>query len=292
MKRNKWMALALVLLAGAAKGADSVDDPYVWLEDVHSAKALAWVAEQNAHSTGILKADPDYQKDYDAILKIMDATDRIPYGTVDHQYVFNFWQDATNPKGVWRRTTIADYAKPSPKWEVLLDVDKLSADEKENWVWKGSDCLPTLDRCLLSLSRGGGDAVVVREYDLTTKSFVKNGFTLAEAKSSVTWLDKDTLLFGTDFGPGSMTTSGYPNVVKLWKRGTPMASAKTIFKGELSDVGSSGIAYHRPGGDIALIVRNVSFFTTEYYYVKADGTTAKLPLPLGADLKSAQGGNL
>jgi prolyl oligopeptidase len=219
MKYGTWIAAAVLLTVAAAKGADSVEDPYIWLEDVHGAKPLAWVAEQNAHSTGILKADPDYQKDYDTILKVMDATDRIPYGSVDHQFVFNFWQDAANPKGIWRRTTVADYAAPNPHWETILDVDKLAADDKENWVWKGADCTPSLKRCLLSLSRGGGDAVVVREFDLATKSFVKDGFNLAEAKSGITWLDDDTVLFGTDFGPGAMTTSGYPRIIKLWKRG-------------------------------------------------------------------------
>ena len=148
-----------------------MEDPYIWLEDVHGEKPLAWVQEQNAHALGVLKADPRYQQNYDAILKVLDATDRIPYGSLDHQYVFNFWQDAEHPKGIWRRTTIADYANPAPKWETLLDLDKLAADEKENWVWKGASCTPTLTRCLVNLSRGGGDAVVVREFDLATQKF-------------------------------------------------------------------------------------------------------------------------
>ena len=156
-----------------------MDDPYVWLEDVHGAKPLAWVAEQNARATATLKADPSYQKDYDAVLKIMDATDRIPYPTVDHGVVFNFWQDAANPKGVWRKTTVADYATATPHWEGLIDGVKLSADEKENCVWKGADCLPELERCLVNLSRGGGDAVVVREFDLMSRSFVMGGYELA-----------------------------------------------------------------------------------------------------------------
>jgi prolyl oligopeptidase len=291
MKIGTWI-VAAVLIRIAAKGADSVEDPYIWLEDVHGAKPLAWVMEQNARSTGVLKSDPDYRKDYDALLKIMDATDRIPYGSVDHQSVFNFWQDAANPKGVWRRTSVVDYATPAPHWEILLDVDKLSADEKENWVWKGADCTPSLKRCLLNLSRGGGDAVVVREFDLATKSFVKDGFVLAEAKSSIAWLDDDTVLFGTDFGPGSMTTSGYPRIVKLWKRGTPMTAAKTIYEGNDDDVGSSGAVYHSLGDDVALIVRNVTFFTTEYFLVLPDGTSKKLPLPLAADLRGVSAHSL
>lgn len=300
-------AVVVVMLAGAlagglsAMGASGVTDshkkpeaadPYLWLEDIHGDKPMAWVKAQNAKSTAVLQADPDYQKNYDAVLKVMDATDRIPYGGLDHDSVFNFWQDAEHPKGIWRRTTVADYAKPAPQWETLLDLDKLSADEHENWVWKGADCAPALQHCLVSLSRGGGDADVAREFDLGTKSFMKDGFALAEAKSSITYLDEDTVLFGTDFGPGSMTTSGYPNVVKLWKRGTPVADAKTIFTGKLSDVSSAGVVMRQPSGTIALVQRGVSFFEAEYYLLQPDGTPAKMPLPLGADLKGATGGNL
>ncbi|HVP35220.1 MAG TPA: prolyl oligopeptidase family serine peptidase [Steroidobacteraceae bacterium] len=284
------------LLAGAKMAKNSraadADDPYLWLEDVHGARALAWVKAQNAKSTAVLQADSDYQKDYDAILRVLDATDRIPYGELDHQYVFNFWQDAQHPKGIWRRTSIADYANATPAWDVLLDVDKLAADERENWVWKGADCTPSLKRCLLTLSRGGGDAAVVREFDPDARAFVKGGFELAEAKSQITWLDEDTVIFGTDFGAGSMTSSGYPRLVKVWKRGEPMASARTVYEGKESDVASVGVVFHDPAGTIALVQRAPSFFTAEYYELGADGTTRQLPLPLGADLKGAQGRSL
>ena len=266
---------------------DHVADPYLWLEDVHGAKPLAWVAEQNAKSRGILEADPDYKTNFDSVLSVLDATDRIPYGSVDHDSVFNFWQDASHPKGIWRRTAIADYAKPSPAWDTIIDLDKLAADEHQDWVWKGADCDATLKRCLVSLSRGGGDAVVVREFDLASKRFATDGFSLPEAKSQITWLDDDHVLVGTDFGPGSMTTSGYPNVVKLWTRGAPLSAAKTVFTGKLSDVSSGPAVFRQPSGTIALVQRGVSFFESEYYLVKPDGTTAKLPLPLGADLKGA-----
>src|SRR5471030_3299172 len=164
MKTSIWIAAAALTIAVAAKGADKVDDPYLWLEDVHGAKPLSWVAGQNERSTGILKADPDYQKDYDAILKIMDAPDRIPAPNLDHDTVRNFWQDANNPKGVWRRTTIASYESASPQWDVLLDVDKLAANEKENWVFSGGTSTLSFKRTLLFLSRGGGDAHVTREF--------------------------------------------------------------------------------------------------------------------------------
>ena len=293
---------ALAIGACAAAGADDVStrqpaaseatDPYLWLEDIHGAKPMEWVQAQNARSKSVLEADPDYQQDYDAILKVMDATDRIPYGTLEHQYVFNFWQDAQHPKGVWRRTGIAEYARPAPEWETLLDLDKLSADEHENWTWKGADCSPALKRCLVNLSRGGGDAVVVREFDPATRAFVADGFALREAKCAITWLDEDTVLFGTDFGPGSMTTSGYPRIVKLWRRGEPMDKAKTIYEAKDSDVASTGTVFHGPSGRIALIERDVSFFTAEYYLLAPDGSTHQIPVPLGADLKGAQGQHL
>jgi len=195
----------------AARAADNLDtnlmqtdatDPYLWLEDVHGAKSMEWVKAQNARSTAVLQADPDYAADYAAILKVLDASDRIPFGGLDHNYIFNFWQDAQHPKGLWRRTTIADYAQAQPDWEILLDLDKLAADDKENWVWKDADLAPSSGQALVNLSRGGGDAVVVREFDLKSHSFLKDGFALTEAKSDITYLDDDTVLVGTDFGPG------------------------------------------------------------------------------------------
>jgi len=293
--------LGAIIGGRSARGADEVatvknnmetNDPYLWLEDIHGTKPLEWVKAQNARSIGKLEADPDYPANYDSLLKVMDATDRIPFGELDHNYIFNIWRDAANPKGVWRRTTIADYAKAKPQWETLLDIDKLAIEEKENWVWESADTAPSLRHCLINLSRGGGDAVVVREFDLGSKTFMKDGFTLSEAKSSITYLDDDTVLFGTDFGPGSMTTSGYPRIVKLWKRGEPLAAAKTIFEGKIADVGDSGLVFDGPAGTIPLIRCDISFFTSEYYYVLPDGSTLKLPLPSGADLKCAQNGKL
>lgn len=288
--KGLWAANGNPAVLGAStvsKGPSASTDPYLWLEDVHGTKPLDWVKAQNARSTAILKADPDYQKDYEAILKVMDATDRIPYGDLEHQYLFNFWQDAQHPKGIWRRTAIGDYAQSAPPWDMLLDLDQLSKDENENWVWKGAECSPAMKRCLLHLSRGGGDAVVVREFDLTTRAFVKNGFELTEAKSAITYLDEDTVLFGTDFGPGSMTASGYPRVVKWWRRGEPQSAARTIFEGTQSDVGAQAVVFHDPTSTIALVERDVSFFTAEFHLIASDGRTWRLPLPLGALLQGA-----
>jgi prolyl oligopeptidase len=278
--------------AFAAEKSNPMQDPYIWLEDIHGAKPLAWVKDQNAKSLGLLKADPAYQKNYDFILKVLDAKDRIPYGGVDHGFVYNYWQDAEHPKGLWRRTTVADYAKAAPTWDVLLDVDKLAADEKENWVWKGTSCSPSEKRCLVHLSRGGGDAVVVREFDLPAKAFVKDGFFLKEAKSDVTLVDDDTVLFGTDFGAGSMTSSGYPRIVKIWHRGDKIEAAKTLLEGKDSDVSVSATELRNGNEAKTLIVRGPSFFETEYYGVVADGAGPKLPVPLSAQLQGLFKGHL
>ncbi|MBV9330194.1 MAG: S9 family peptidase, partial [Alphaproteobacteria bacterium] len=287
------------LIAGAlaaaslvcAKGT-SVDDPYLWLEEVHGAKPLAWVADENRKSLAELKSDPRYQEHYDSILKLLDATDRIPFGALDHSWVFNFWQDAQHPKGIWRRTSIESYARAEPDWEILIDLDRLAAAEKENWVWKGAECTPSLARCLVSLSRGGGDAIVVREFDPDARAFVAGGFQLAEAKSSVTWLDEDRVLFGTDFGKGSLTTSGYPSIVKLWQRGESIADAKTLYQGQHEDVATQGLALEDRGRRLGFIVRAIGFFESIYSYLKPDGTLAAVPLPRTAVLQGVHQGQV
>ena len=174
------------------------------------------------------------------MLAILDSKERIPYVAKHGHYYYNFWRDEKNVRGLWRRTTLDEYRKPEPDWEVVLDLDKLAAQEKENWVWKGyAPLYPTYDRCLVFLSRGGADATVAREFDLATKAFVPDGFYLPEAKSDVSWRDRDTLYVGTDFGPGSLTTSGYPRIIKEWKRGTPLSQARQVFEGKPEDVSVS-----------------------------------------------------
>jgi prolyl oligopeptidase len=299
-KGKRRAALSVLLGCLLSMGAFAVSnlhekgagDPYLWLEEVHGAKAVEWVKAQNAKSTAALEADPDYQRDYEAILQVLDATDRIPFGGLDHDSVFNFWQDAQHPKGIWRHTSVADYGNATPAWQLLIDVDALARDEHENWVWKGAECSPSLKRCLVQLSRGGGDAVVVREFDLKSRAFLAEGFALTEAKSSITYLDEDTVLVGTDFGAGSMTTSGYPRTIRLWKRGGALTAARTVYEGKDSDVASQGVVLHSPGGALPLVQRAIGFFSTEYYALAADGSTTLLPLPQGADLKGALGERL
>jgi prolyl oligopeptidase len=295
-RRHLVLAAAMAALVAvpvlAAELTPDSPDPFLWLADIHGAKAVDWAKVQTAKSLAILKSDPDYQKDHDAILKVLDANDRIALGNLDHGDVLNFWQDASHTRGLWRKTVIADYRNAQPKWDVLLDVDALDAKEKQPWVWQGADCAPGNTNCLIQLSPGGGDAATIREFDPATKSFLKDGFALSLSKLSSAYLDKDDVLFATDFGPGSMTKSSYPRIVKLWHRGQKLSDAKTVFEAQSNDISASPTVFRGPYGSIPLIVRGVTFFTSEYYYVLPNGSTLKLPLPLGADLKGVTNGNL
>ncbi len=291
--RKLVVAVAVAACVWQAANAAPVDkNPYLWLSDIHGAKALDWVKQQNIKSDAALKSDPIYVKDRAEILSVLNANDRIPLGTLDHQWVFNFWQDAGHVRGVWRRTTIADYATKDPRWQVLLDVDKLDKDTHKDWVWKGADCTPSFDRCLVKLSPGGGDAVAIREFDPKSGKFLDSGFSLPIAKSTARYIDNNTVLFATDFGPGTMTPSSYPRIVKLWHRGTPLSAAKTVFTGEPNDMSAGPQVFHGPYGTIALIVRRPSFFKADYFYVRPDGTTLKLPLPQDAQLQGVTDGLL
>ncbi len=281
------------LLGGTAQGVPmDQNDPYLWLEEVHGAKALDWAKEQNQKAFDQLKADPRFTTYESTIRAVLDAQDRIPYGSLRGDQVFNFWQDAQNPKGLWRRTSQAAYQAAQPQWEILLDLDALSKADGRNWVFKGATCRPDLQRCLISLSPGGGDAVVIREYDLMQRAFVAGGFELAEAKSSVAWLDKDRLLVASDFGPGTMTDSGYPRTVKLWPRNTALADARTIFEGQGSDVTVQVESFDTPQGLVGLIANAPSFFETDYYTLLPDGSALKIPLPRSADVKGLIKGQL
>lgn len=280
--------LALTLICGALPmSVAAQDDAFAWLEDTHGEKPLAWVGEQNRKALGELKADPRYQRNYDSILAVLDATDRIPYGALRGTHVYNFWQDAVNPKGLWRRTSIADYQSDKPHWEVLLDVDALAKAEGQNWVFAGSDCSPGLTRCLIRLSRGGGDAVVIREYDLKAKKLLPlgEGFSLPEAKSDTAWLDDDTVLYAT--AKDGETSSGYARIAKLWRHG----QVSTLYEGDKDDVLVGLASFHTEDGDHALVIRAVSFFESDYFAVEG-GTVRKLDLPRSADVKAMIAGRL
>jgi prolyl oligopeptidase len=282
------LAATSVLAASAAGDRD----PYLWLSDVHSAKALEWVRQQNDRTDAALRSDPVFLKDRARILSVLNSNNRIPEGVLEHQWVLNFWQDASHVRGLWRRTTVADYANPLPHWQTLLDLDRLDRDTHQNWVWAGAQCTPSLRRCLLSLSPGGGDASVVREYDLQAHRFLDDGFSLPRAKSSVAYLDENALLVATDFGAGTLTPSSYPRIVKLWHRGESLATAKTLFVGRPNDMSVTPHVYRGPFGVVPLIVRKPSFFRSDYYWVRADGTTLKLPLPQDAEVHGVTQGEL
>jgi prolyl oligopeptidase len=258
-------------LGSAPPAVATVADPYLWLEDVTGERALTWVRAQNAISTKELEASPDFEPIRKRLLAILDSRDRIPYVSKHGAWCYNFWRDEKNVRGLWRRTTLEEFKKPQPAWVTVLDVDSLAAAEKENWVWKGYQILyPTYDRCLISLSRGGADATVTREFDLNTREFVSNGFYLPEAKSHVAWRNRDVLYVGTDFGPDSLTASGYPRLVKEWKRGTSLADATLIFEGKTTDVSVDAEVVHDHGYTYEFVRRGVTFFTSEEYFRQAD----------------------
>ncbi len=268
-------------------------DPYIWLEEMEGPKALEWVNKQNARSLAVLKGDARFEGLHQDALKIVNATDRIAYPSLIGRGVYNFWQDPTNVRGLWRRTTQADYATAGPNWETVLDLDALSTAEKANWVWKGANCPPPhYTRCLVSLSNGGEDASDEREFDLVNKTFVSGGFHLQRSKQSADWLDDDTLIVTRDWGPGTMTESGYGFVVKTIKRGQALAQATEVFRGQASDVAvDPTVLRDAQGRKAVIIVRAVSFFETEYRLVTPGGLV-KLPLPLKAQIQGLFDGQL
>ena len=290
MKRTLARCLPVVALAAsglAALGAAPVtDDQFQWLEDVHGEKALAWAKEHNAKSTKILEARPEYKAIYKRTLEILDSKEKIPMPQLLGDTVYNFWKDDAHERGIWRRTTLPSYRTPEPQWETVLDIDALAKAEGKAWVFHGAQCLaPAYARCMVNLSQGGSDASVEREFDTKAKEFVKDGFSLPEAKSRVAWRDEDTLWVGTDFGSGSLTTSGYPRFVKLWKRGTPLADAKTVFEGKAEDVASDGQSEILSDGRYDLVTRVPAFFKQQTYLVLG-ARLVKLDVPEDADLRA------
>ncbi|MFT4626294.1 MAG: prolyl oligopeptidase [Myxococcota bacterium] len=274
--------LTLLALLGSAGALEPQEDPYLWLEGVTDEAALAWVRERNTAATDAITADPGFADLQARLRTILDSDDRIPYVSQRGDHLYNFWRDGEHPKGLWRRTTLASYRTDSPEWEVVLDLDALASEEDEAWVWKGSTCLPPEYRkCLLSLSRGGADATVTREFDAVDKRFIDGGFTLPEAKGDVSWIDADTLFVATDFGEGSLTESGYPRVVKTWTRGTPLESAEVVFEAEASDISAGAYRDHSPGFERDFIWRGLTFYTNELY-TRWKGEWVKIDKPDGA----------
>lgn len=260
---------------------DEGDDPYLWLEDLAATDATGWVRDRNAESVAALTGGERFVALRTEIRRVLDAEDRIPYpGWRGDHFYYNFWIDAAHPRGIWRRTTLDQYRRPEPEWDVLLDVDALAAEEGENWVWQKVTVLrPGYGRCLISLSRGGADAVVVREFDLDRRAFVADGFTLPEAKSGVCWIDPDRIYVATDFGPGSLTESGYPRVVKRWRRGTPLAEAEVVYEADVEDVSAYASHDPTPGFERDFVGRSLDFYRSEGFLLTEAGERIRIPVP-------------
>lgn len=280
---NRTLLLAFAL-GSLLMSAEETDD-HLWLEDVEGERALDWVRAQNERTLTDLQADPRYEEYEAAAKEILTSDERIPYGSVRGGMVYNFWQDARNVRGLWRRTTRESYATDEPEWETVLDLDKLAEEEDRNWVFKGAfvhhDKKTDRYYALVSLSDGGKDAVVRREFDIETKTFVENGFVTPEAKQSASWIDGDTILIGTDWGEGSLTESGYARILKLWKRGTPLEQAETVFEGDVEDVSTWPMTLELSDGTVvAGAWQAETFYESTAWWFPGDGRDpVEFPLP-------------
>ena len=243
-------------------------DPYLWLEEVTSDDALDWVRARNEPTLAQFR-DGDFEQMRIQALEVLDTDARIPYVVRRGEHLYNFWRDAANPRGLWRRTTLDSYRADVPEWDVLIDVDELGRADSQKWVWAGAGVIePDHTRALIGLSPGGSDASIVREFDMLTREFIADGFELAEAKSQIAWADPDTVLVGTDFGPDSLTESGYPRVIKRWRRGTPLTDAETVFEGTRSDVRVFASVDRTPGFERTILGRALDFWNDELYELR------------------------
>ncbi|MGV8960741.1 MAG: prolyl oligopeptidase family serine peptidase [Stenotrophomonas sp.] len=270
--------------AGAAMAAESQADAYAWLEDVAGDKPLEWVKAQNAKSEAALAHSARFKQMEASIREVLDSDAKIPGVEKIGDYYYNFWKDKQHERGLWRRTSLAEYRKAEPAWETVLDLDALNQAEGENWVWHGASCLrPEYTRCLIALSRGGADADVTREFDISSKQWVKDGWFRPESKGGLAWIDRDNVFVYTDFGDGSMTTSGYPRVVKQWRRGTPITAATTVYEGKSDDMYIAAMHDDTPGFERDFVSRTLAFYNNELYLRGTDGSLAKVDAPNSAE---------
>jgi prolyl oligopeptidase len=259
---------------------DAQLDSYQWLEGVTDDKALDWVKQQNVKAEAELGSTPAFKQLEAAILDILDSDAKIPAVSKIGEYYYNFWKDAQHERGLWRRTTLSEYRKDKPNWETVIDLDALNKAEGENWVWHGADCLkPKYERCLVSLSRGGADADVTREFDLVAKRWTPGGFHRPEAKGGVQWIDQDNVYVFTDFGSSSMTESGYPRIVKHWKRGTPLGAATLVYEGRAEDMHVAATRDQAVGFQRDFVMRSLTFYTNELYLRGEGGALTKIDAP-------------
>jgi len=272
-----------ILLAIMTQVNFAQDDPFLWLEDVDAQKSLDWVEKWNDQTLKMLTSQPGYEEMYEKDLEIYNSTDRVANPSIIGNLIYNFWQDEEHPRGIWRRTALPSYLSGEPHWETVIDVDALSEQDGEKYVFKGASGLyPDYHRFLISLSKGGGDAVVIREFDAVNKMFIQDGFYVSEAKGSTSWIDKNTLMVSTDFGNG-VTTSGYPKQVKIWRRGTDLKDAKLVFDGKEDDMGIWGYSSHTKDKTYQIITQRSSFYSG-YYFIIENGELIKLDLPEDIEL--------
>ena len=277
------LSILMLLLSVNEAWSEEYTDAYLWLEEIEGENALSWVEDKNKAALAVLKAQPMFEEIYQNALEILNSDKRIAYPQIRGKYLYNFWQDENNERGIWRRTTLEEYLRPSPKWEILLDIDKLCQDEGEQWVYKGAAGLyPDYTLFMVYLSRGGSDARIAREFDANSKEFVKDGFFLPESKGSVSWKDRDTVYVQTDFGQESLTESGYPRITKIWKRGTPLSATQTVFEGESTDVSVGCYVINTPERKYDVIGRGITFYKSHIYVIE-DGRHIKLDIPEDAD---------
>jgi len=265
------------------------EDQYLWLEDVLGEESLAWVRAENARTLGILESDPRFHDVEARALGIYNATDKILYADRSGDEMHDFWRDETNVRGVWRKTSVEAYAAGSPIWETVLDIDALAEAEGRNWVYKGRNCLMSAGRCVVQLSDGGTDSVVLREFDVANRRFVEGGFESPNAKQWANWLDADTLLIATGFGPETINTSGYPRQVRLWDRDSPLSEARLVFEGPATDAFEFPVVSHRDDGTHALVVQGPDFFTQTLHLLDKDESLTVLPLPQDVSMQGFMG---
>jgi prolyl oligopeptidase len=269
MNKNWWLLLACISVQSVYAG--TTDDQYKWLEEVEEEKAMQWVKSQNAISETELRNSPLYKELYSTTLDILNSKDKIRYVSIRGDKVYNFWRDEKNIRGLYREANLKDYLTNKPRWETVFDLDEIAKSENESWVYGGINCLfPEYELCMLSLSRGGADAKVIREFNLKNRQFVKDGFYLPEAKSNISWKDKDALYVGTNFGEGSLTKSGYPRISKLWKRGTKLDTAKVIYDGSVDSVSARVYRSFSIHGNTDIAYDSTSFYTNKMYLLDND----------------------
>lgn len=281
------------LTAAEPESGPNLEDPFIWLEEVEGEEALTWAAEQNALSIPRLQGDSRFEGIRDAIETVLTSDDRIPSPGLVNGQVYNFWQDDEHIRGLLRRTSLDSYHSDNPQWETVIDIDLLATVENANWVYKGRICVPgNPSRCLLRLSDGGKDAVVLREFDLENKNFVDGGFSVDEAKTNVDWVDANTLIIGTDFGPGSVTTSGYARTLRLWRRGTDINDAEQIIEVGLEDMSVGINTVAEDDARYSFVTRRPDFFTEQNWLVTPDGALAEIPFPIDVNLQGVFGDRL